>query len=243
VSGGSFSETRRQQPKKSSKFVLAHRVLLHGAGQAPKFTRSKFEPIPVSGCLNFEVFHHEYRSNRPENAFKEIDSPRVKTVLGLRLKKLYEDAECSFSSSFFSCSYSSSSSFSTALVRRGSRRPQAAGVSGLDSLGCLQAEAAWPTRRWGAANIPALFFRQRHDWLLSNKSPIQAEGIENTPSEFAKSNPRLGHAASRFRQGESLREDTPPAGYVLEPRPTKAVEDEDDDEYENEKGRPRKRKL
>src|SRR5579859_723897 len=49
----------------------------------------------------------------------------------------------------------------------------------------------------------------------------------NTPCEFAKSNPRLGHAASRIRQGKPLREDKPAAGYVLEPRPTKAVEDED----------------
>jgi hypothetical protein len=27
--------------------------------------------------------------NRPENAFKELDSPRVKTLLGCILKKLY----------------------------------------------------------------------------------------------------------------------------------------------------------
>jgi hypothetical protein len=31
--------------------------------------------------------------NHPENAFKEIDLPWVKTVLGLILKKLYEDAD------------------------------------------------------------------------------------------------------------------------------------------------------
>jgi hypothetical protein len=87
--------------------VLAQRVLLHGAGQTPKFARFKFEPIRVSGCLNFEVFHHE------------------------------------------------------------------------------------------------------------------------------------GHAASRIRQGKSLREDKPAAGYILEPRPTKAVEDE----YENEKGDHESEKL
>jgi hypothetical protein len=29
---------------------------------------------------------------RPENAFKEIDSPRVKIASGLMLKKLYADA-------------------------------------------------------------------------------------------------------------------------------------------------------
>ena len=171
MSGGSFSEARRQQSKKSSKFVLAYGVLLHGAGQTPKFTRFKLEPIRVSGCLNFEVFHHEYRSNRPENAFKEIDSPRVKTVLCFILKKLYEDPEGSFS-------YSSSSS-STGLVGRGSRTPQAAVVFGLDSLRSLQAEAAWPSRRSSVANILALFFSRGWIGRLSNKSPIQPKGQQH----------------------------------------------------------------
>jgi hypothetical protein len=75
----------------------------------------------------------------------------------------------------------------------------------------------------------------RVDWLLSNRSPIQTEGAENTPGEFAKSNPRLGHAASRIRQCNPLREDKPAAGYGLEPRPTKV-------EYEDEK-RSTKRKT
>jgi hypothetical protein len=80
---GSWSEARRQQPKKSSKFVLTHRVLLHGASQTSKFARA-------SHCFNFEVFHHEYRSKPFRNAYKEMDSLRVKTPLGFILKKLYE---------------------------------------------------------------------------------------------------------------------------------------------------------
>jgi hypothetical protein len=65
--------------------VLAYRVPLHGKRQTSEFSRAR-------GCLNFEVFHHEYRSNHPENSFKEIDSPWVKTLPGSILKKLYVSA-------------------------------------------------------------------------------------------------------------------------------------------------------
>jgi hypothetical protein len=140
------------------------------------------------------------------------------------------------------CSFSSPSSLSIALVGRGSGTPQAAGVSGPDSLGCLQVkqhgragDGAWQTFR--------PYFSTKSTIGSYRTKPIQGEEAENTPREFAKSNPRLGHAASRIRQGKPLREDKPAAGYGLEPRPTKAVEDEDDDEYENEKGRPRTKSL
>jgi hypothetical protein len=61
--------------------------------------------------------------------------------------------------------------------------------------------------------------------VRTEQKPNSSRTDKNTPSEFAKSNPRLGHAASRIRQGKPLREDKPAAGYVLEPRPTKAIED------------------
>ena len=81
----------------------------------------------------------------------------------------------------------------------------------------------------------ALIFPLGTRLVRTEQKPNSGRRDGNTRSEFAKSNPRLGHAALRIRQGKPLREDKPAAGYVLEPRPTKAIEDEDDDEYENEK--------
>ena len=74
------------------------------------------------------------------------------------------------------------------------------------------------------------------------KAQFKPKGKKHT-ERVCKSNPRLGHSASRTRLGKPLREDKPAACYVLEPRPTKAVEDEDDDEYENEKGEGKSRYL
>ena len=85
----------------------------------------------------------------------------------------------------------------------------------------------------GRGKHSALIFPREARLAPTEQKPNSSRSDRNTPSEFAKSNPRLGHAASRIRQGKPLREDKPAAGYGLEPRPTKAVED--DDEYENEK--------
>ncbi len=115
------------------------------------------------------------------------------------------------------------SSFSNALVGRGSGTPQAGGVSGFDSLRFLQhgrpGDGAWQTF--------CAYFPLEARLVPTEQKPNSGRRDGNTRSEFAKSNPRLGHAALRIRQGKPLREDKPAAGYVLEPRPTKAVEDED----------------
>ena len=63
---------------------------------------------------------------------------------------------------------------------------------------------------------------------------------KNKARMFATRRPRLGHAASACRQRKLSRPDKPAACYVLEPRPTKAVENEDDDEYEHEKNEDEK---
>jgi hypothetical protein len=57
---------------------------------------------------------------------------------------------------------------------------------------------------------------------------------------FATPHLRVGHAASTCRQPKLSRPDTPAACGVLEPLPTKAVENEDDDEYEHEKNEDEK---
>jgi hypothetical protein len=86
---GSWSKTRRQQPKKSSKFVLAHRVPSHGVSQTPEFAWVISESARLGSCFKSEVFHDEYRSKPSRECFKKIDSPGVKTGLGPMLKKLY----------------------------------------------------------------------------------------------------------------------------------------------------------
>jgi len=63
------------------------------------------------------------------------------------------------------------------------------------------------------------------NWLGFNKTPIQA-GRQNTPNGFATPNSRLGPAASLVRPSQPNKKDKPAVDYFLEPRPTKAVEDD-----------------
>ena len=116
-------------------------------------------------------------------------------------------------------------SFSTALVGRGSGTRQAASLSGLDSLRGLQAEAAWPSRRWRVANILALFFPLKAGLAPIEQKPNSSRRDKNTPNEFAKSNPGLGHAASRIRRGRPFREDKPAASKRLVHSPVIGLSD------------------
>jgi hypothetical protein len=52
------------------------------------------------------------------------------------------------------------------------------------------------------------------------KAQFKPKGKKHT-ERVCKSNPRLGHSASRTRLGKPLREDKPAACYGLEPGPTK----------------------
>jgi hypothetical protein len=151
--------------------------------------------------------------NRPQNAFKEIDSPWVKTVLGAILKKLYVSA------GVFVVLVDS---FGGARLRDATSRRL------ILSTVCVVYRLKQHGRAggWRETNILALFFPLKAGLALIEQKPNSSRRGKNTPSEFAKSSPRLGHAASRIRRGKLLRKDKPAACYVLEPRPTKFSRDE-----------------
>ena len=113
---------------------------------------------------------------------------------------------------------------------RGSRTRQAAGISSLgasppsNTSGNMAEPGVGRSKIVGCVSVPSARLR----FLFGggrNQSGLRAK---NKPNLFAMPHPPARPCCFTWRQAKLLREDKPVAGYDLEPRPTKALEDEDD---------------